>query len=131
MIKTNKPLPFILIRFVLLLCLEKMLKLKLPLQEWSNNRYNFSFGGDIFQQENKLELTAILPFLYLGDEDDANDLIKLEKLGIKWILNVTEHVPTTSSDNGMKQKRIPVADSPHQNLQQYFNEAIDFIGEYT
>ncbi|KAK2846020.1 hypothetical protein Q7C36_010874 [Tachysurus vachellii] len=76
------------------------------------------------------ELTTILPFLYLGNEHDAQDLDQMQRLNIGYILNVTTHLPLYLYDLGMfKYKRLPATDSNKQNLRQYFEEAFEFIEE--
>ncbi|KAK3522556.1 hypothetical protein QTP86_023291 [Hemibagrus guttatus] len=76
------------------------------------------------------ELTTILPFLYLGNECDAQDLDQMQRLNIGYILNVTTHLPLYLYDLGMfKYKRLPATDSNKQNLRQYFEEAFEFIEE--
>lgn len=75
------------------------------------------------------ELTAILPFLYLGNERDAQDLEQMQRMDIGFILNVTTHLPLYHYDLGLfNYKRLPATDSNKQNLRQYFEEAFEFIG---
>lgn len=76
------------------------------------------------------ELTPILPFLYLGNEHDAQDINLLQRLNIGYILNVTTHLPLYHYDTGLFiYKRLPATDSNKQNLRQYFEEAFEFIEE--
>ncbi|MBN3315984.1 DUS10 phosphatase, partial [Atractosteus spatula] len=76
------------------------------------------------------ELTPILPFLYLGNEHDAQDLEKMQKLNIGYIINVTTHLPLYHYEKGLfNYKRLPATDSNKQNLRQYFEEAFEFIEE--
>lgn len=78
------------------------------------------------------ELTPILPFLYLGNEHDAQDANLLQRLNIGYILNVTTHLPLYHYDTGFFiYKRLPATDSNKQNLRQYFEEAFEFIGMET
>lgn len=78
------------------------------------------------------EMTTVLPFLYLGNERDAQDLDQMQRLNIGYILNVTTHLPLYLYDLGMfKYKRLPATDSNKQNLRQYFEEAFEFIGMET
>lgn len=75
------------------------------------------------------ELTPILPFLYLGNEHDAQDINLLQRYNIGYILNVTTHLPLYHYDTGFFiYKRLPATDSNKQNLRQYFEEAFEFIG---
>ncbi|KAM6954556.1 dual specificity protein phosphatase 10 [Aplochiton taeniatus] len=76
------------------------------------------------------ELTPILPFLYLGNELDAQDGNQLQRLNIGYILNVTTHLPLYHYDTGIfSYKRLPATDSNKQNLRQYFEEAFEYIEE--
>ncbi|TDH00572.1 hypothetical protein EPR50_G00189630 [Perca flavescens] len=76
------------------------------------------------------ELTPILPFLYLGNEHDAQDIHLLQRYNIGYILNVTTHLPLFHYDTGLFiYKRLPATDSNKQNLRQYFEEAFEFIEE--
>lgn len=77
------------------------------------------------------ELTPILPFLFLGNEHDAQDLEKMQRLNIGYIINVTTHLPLYHYEKGLfNYKRLPATDSNKQNLRQYFEEAFEFIGNY-
>lgn len=75
--------------------------------------------------------SAILSFLFLGDESDASDASRLKRLGITHILNVTAHLqsPLTTEAHGFKYKRLPATDSCRQNMLPYFEQAFQFIGE--
>lgn len=78
---------------------------------------------------NSPKATAILPFLYIGNEKDAEDLSALKELGIGYVLNVTSHVPGYCDEQGFTFLRLPAADSYQQNLKQYFSKAFAFIDE--
>lgn len=76
--------------------------------------------------------SAILPFLFVGDEADGCDFVRLRCLGIGHILNVTAHLQSpvlTTEATGFQYKRLPATDSCRQNILQYFGDAFDFIGE--
>lgn len=76
------------------------------------------------------ELTPILPFLYLGNEQDAQDLDAMRRLNIGYVINVTTHLPLFHYEKGLfSYKRLPATDSNKQNLRQYFEEAFEFIGK--
>ncbi|KAG7460754.1 hypothetical protein MATL_G00202290 [Megalops atlanticus] len=76
------------------------------------------------------ELTPILPFLFLGNEQDAQDLDQMQRMNIGYILNVTTHLPLYHYELGLfNYKRLPATDSNKQNLRQYFEEAFEFIEE--
>lgn len=77
------------------------------------------------------ELTPILPFLFLGNEHDAQDLEKMQRMNIGYVINVTTHLPLYHYEKGLfNYKRLPATDSNKQNLRQYFEEAFEFIGNY-
>lgn len=77
------------------------------------------------------ELTPILPFLFLGNEQDAQDLDVMQRLNIGYVINVTTHLPLYHYEKGLfNYKRLPATDSNKQNLRQYFEEAFEFIGNY-
>ncbi|XP_074920425.1 dual specificity protein phosphatase 10 isoform X2 [Chelonoidis abingdonii] len=76
------------------------------------------------------ELTPILPFLFLGNEHDAQDLEKMQRMNIGYVINVTTHLPLYHYEKGLfNYKRLPATDSNKQNLRQYFEEAFEFIEE--
>lgn len=76
------------------------------------------------------ELTPILPFLFLGNEQDAQDLDTMQRLNIGYVINVTTHLPLYHYEKGLlNYKRLPATDSNKQNLRQYFEEAFEFIEE--
>ncbi|XP_078413135.1 dual specificity protein phosphatase 10 [Cetorhinus maximus] len=76
------------------------------------------------------ELTPILPFLFLGNEQDAQDIEKMQRMNVGYIINVTTHLPLYHYEKGIfHYKRLPATDSNKQNLRQYFEEAFEFIEE--
>ncbi|KAG9346473.1 hypothetical protein JZ751_006784, partial [Albula glossodonta] len=75
-------------------------------------------------------LSPILPFLFLGNERDAQDLELLMRLNISFVVNVTTHLPLYHLATGLvRYKRLPATDSSKQNLRQYFEEVFEFIEE--
>ncbi|XP_069824421.1 dual specificity protein phosphatase 10-like [Dendropsophus ebraccatus] len=78
----------------------------------------------------KAELSLILPFLFLGNEKDAQDLGRMVTLNIGHVLNVTTHLPLYHAESGaLRYKRLPATDNSKQDLRQYFEEAFEFIEE--
>jgi dual specificity MAP kinase phosphatase len=75
------------------------------------------------------KISMILPFLFIGNEQDAADRNLLNQLGIAHILNVTSHVPLHFESDGIKYRRLSAVDNSNQNLRQYFDDAIRFIDE--
>lgn len=74
-------------------------------------------------------ISPILPFLYLGNERDAQDLDLLLRLNIGYVVNVTTHLPLYHQKAGLRYKRLPATDNSKQNLRQYFEEVFEFIEE--
>ncbi|XP_077597236.1 uncharacterized protein LOC144212917 [Stigmatopora nigra] len=74
-------------------------------------------------------VSAILPFLFLGNERDAQDLDLLFRLNIGFVVNVTTHLPLYHLKSGLHYKRLPATDNSRQNLRQYFEEVFEFIEE--
>uniref|UniRef100_A0A671PSK1 protein-tyrosine-phosphatase n=1 Tax=Sinocyclocheilus anshuiensis TaxID=1608454 RepID=A0A671PSK1_9TELE len=75
-------------------------------------------------------ISPILPFLFLGNERDAQDLDLLLRLNIGFVVNITTHLPLYHLDTGLvRYKRLPATDNSKQNLRQYFEEVFEFIEE--
>lgn len=74
-------------------------------------------------------VSPILPFLFLGNERDAQDLDLLLRLNIGYVVNVTTHLPLYHQTSGLRYKRLPATDNSKQNLRQYFEEVFEFIEE--
>lgn len=75
-------------------------------------------------------VSPILPFLFLGNERDAQDLDLLLRLNIGYVVNVTTHLPLYHLGSSLiHYKRLPATDNSKQNLRQYFEEVFEFIGE--
>jgi len=72
------------------------------------------------------EISQILPFLFIGNQRDAQNRDLLGRLGITHVLNVTSHLPTHFEDV-IAYLRCPANDNCGQNIKQYFNDAISFI----
>ena len=65
----------------------------------------------------------------LGNDQDAANRSVLRSHGISHVINVTSHVPLHFESDGVKYLRFPASDTGFQNLRQYFEEAVCFIGE--
>ena len=65
----------------------------------------------------------------LGNDQDAANRSVLGSHGISHVINVTSHVPLHFESDGVKYLRFPASDTGFQNLRQYFEEAICFIGK--
>ncbi|XP_049804728.1 dual specificity protein phosphatase 10 [Schistocerca nitens] len=73
--------------------------------------------------------SRVLPFLVLGNARDAQNLDCLRRLGVTRVLNVTQQLQPPPAAPDISYKQLPAADSTHQNIKQYFEEAFDFIEE--
>ena len=74
--------------------------------------------------------SPILPFLYLGNERDA-DSNNLDQLDITYVLSIeSSQLSTGCQKLGVVYKRLNAGDSYHQNLKQHFEEAFEFIGKF-
>ncbi|KAH6921753.1 hypothetical protein HPB50_004659 [Hyalomma asiaticum] len=70
----------------------------------------------------------IVPFLYLGNEENSLDLDSLERHNIRYVLNVTHNLANAFEGRGLKYMKIPIEDHWSQNLASFFPQAIAFIG---
>jgi len=66
----------------------------------------------------------------LGNDQDAANRALLQDHRISHVINVTSHVPLYFESDGVKYVRFSAADSGVQNLRQYFEEALGFIGRH-
>ncbi|XP_028518181.1 dual specificity protein phosphatase 10 isoform X2 [Exaiptasia diaphana] len=74
--------------------------------------------------------SAILPFLFLGSEEGAADEELVDRLAIKFILNMTEMCPNFFVHRkDIHYKQIKINDSYQEDIGQYFEEAVRFIDE--
>uniref|UniRef100_A0A131Y044 protein-tyrosine-phosphatase n=1 Tax=Ixodes ricinus TaxID=34613 RepID=A0A131Y044_IXORI len=71
----------------------------------------------------------IVPFLFLGNEENSTDLEALERNNIRYVLNVTHNLANTFEGHGFKYMKIPIEDHWSQNLASFFPQAIAFIDE--
>ena len=75
-------------------------------------------------------VTAILPYLYLGNEEGAADEALIDRLSIKYILNLTPRCPNFFIQRpDIHYKQIKIHDSNQEDIGQHFDEAIQFIGK--
>jgi protein-tyrosine phosphatase len=83
-------------------------------------------------------MSAVLGYLYLGGKLDAKDKEKLQKMGIKYILNCTPP-RTLDKENGCPNyyekeksfvyKRIPIFDNKGEDITSHLDAAYAFIEE--
>uniref|UniRef100_A0A915L646 protein-tyrosine-phosphatase n=1 Tax=Romanomermis culicivorax TaxID=13658 RepID=A0A915L646_ROMCU len=71
--------------------------------------------------------TKILPFVYLGSQQDVLDEETLKKYGIEFVLNLSTTCPKPDHLQEEHFLRIPVQDSYSEELLPYFEEAFEFL----
>ncbi|CAH8676417.1 unnamed protein product [Schistosoma rodhaini] len=84
------------------------------------------------QQNNDDVLSAsisqILPFLYLGNARDSQDVDLIRQLNVTHIINVTDTLPMPFRKlNRIQYLHIPATDTTKQNLLPSFDRAVQFI----
>ncbi|KAJ8275998.1 hypothetical protein COCON_G00077500 [Conger conger] len=99
-------------------------------QDQENERASLSDESVMTPDVENATISPILPFLFLGNERDAQDLNLLLQFNIGFVVNVTTHLPLYHLDTGLvRYKRLPATDNSRQNLRQYFEEVFEFIEE--
>lgn len=109
--------------------LSRLLSVRLTLPLSSSLPASLSDESVMTPDAENAVVSPILPFLYLGNERDAQDLDLLQRLNIGYVVNVTTHLPLYHVNSGLRYKRLPATDNSKQNLRQYFEEVFEFIGE--
>ncbi|UJR25732.1 hypothetical protein I4U23_007083 [Adineta vaga] len=71
-------------------------------------------------------MTHIIDGLYIGNESNAKNLDELSSENIRYIVNVTSHLPLYYFEQ-FHYHHIPVDDTQKQNLLKYFDDAYQFI----
>lgn len=71
----------------------------------------------------------ILPFMYLGNFQDASNLELLHRLGITSLMNVSTKCKNLFEDQ-FSYMNIPVDDNPNADLAAWFPESNAFIGRF-
>ncbi|KAL4659990.1 hypothetical protein GN956_G1105 [Arapaima gigas] len=109
---------------------EENMKVHLSLPLSSSLPTSLSDEGLMTPDVENAVVSPILPFLFLGNETDAQDLDLLLRLNVGFVVNVTTHLPLYHLDSGLiRYKRLPATDNSKQNLRQYFEEVFEFIEE--
>jgi hypothetical protein len=78
------------------------------------------------QTEKKEEVTQILPFLYLGSQENAENQQLLLKYGITHILNISVEVEN-KYENKFQYLQVKIYDSPKETISKHFPKCFDFI----
>ena len=80
------------------------------------------------QYFSNIDMDRITNNIWIGNFASAKSINHLKKLGISKILTVIENAaPKYSREDNLWQYIVKVADSPQQNIIQYFGECIGFI----
>ena len=74
-------------------------------------------------------ITKILPFLYLGNAEDSQDIKTLQSTGIDFVMNVSESAADSPHVITTHYLKIPVRDTTSENIVDWFQSAFDFIGK--
>eukprot|EP00795_Rhopilema_esculentum_P005444 gene5444-619_t len=74
-----------------------------------------------------IPVTKILPFLYLGNEEDSQDIGTLQSIGIDFVMNVSETAADSPHVITTHYMKIPVRDSTSENIVDWFQSAFNFI----
>ena len=77
-----------------------------------------------------LPATQLLPHLYVGSQQDAENLDLLRELDIGYVLNATVTLPFFHEHTDIRYKRIAVKDNGKENLRCHFEESFQFIGKH-
>uniref|UniRef100_A0A1I7X9D1 protein-tyrosine-phosphatase n=1 Tax=Heterorhabditis bacteriophora TaxID=37862 RepID=A0A1I7X9D1_HETBA len=92
------------------------------------NRLPASLSQPCLSQQQSDGPTQILPFLYLGSQQDALDTEEMKRRKITYVVNLSVGCPRataiTNDDNFL---RIPVNDSYQEKLSPHFEKAWDFL----
>ena len=82
--------------------------------------------GDRSQKDHHITVSEVLPFLYVGTQDEAKDMNLLKQKGITQILNSASHDIKTGdsfySPHGIKYSQVPefVVDDPTCDVKSCF-----------
>ena len=72
----------------------------------------------------------VIPKLYLGNAKSSANLDTLNRLGIRYILNVTTNMPNVyETDDSFSYMQVRIDDHWSQNLAAFFPQSINFIGK--
>ena len=102
-----------------------------------NNENNVNNDNNQSNEENgtnqKISKSLLYPMsqinenLYLGNINDAQNVQKLLKLGIKKVLSLMEETQLLNYPNEIEHKLINIKDFPRENIIQYFGDCLLFI----
>lgn len=73
--------------------------------------------------------TKVLPFLFLGSEEDAQSEDVLRTCRIKYVLNASQTALDSPYCKSGYYLKIPIKDNSTENIVTWFQTAFDFIGK--
>jgi len=79
-------------------------------------------------EHRNLHVSLILPYLYLGNQENAHEKDMLQALGIKRILNVADDAEC-KWQNDFKYLHLKLDDVENQSIRPFFQQAFGFIDE--
>ena len=83
-----------------------------------------------FRMKNNNDYSEILEnFLYLGNYKIANDITRLNKIGIEYIINLCQDICKNVNDKKIKFLSFNMKDSTKENIECIFYKCFDFINK--
>ena len=83
-----------------------------------------------FRMNNNNDYSEILEnFLYLGNYKIANDISRLNKIGIEYIINLCQDICNNINDKKIKFLSFNMKDSTKENIECIFYKCFDFINK--
>ncbi|XP_047144875.1 dual specificity protein phosphatase 16 [Hydra vulgaris] len=93
---------------------------------WTN-RCTLSLSTPCTSSISNCPPSKVLPFLYLGSEEDAQSEDLLRTCKVKYVLNASLTAADTPHCTSGYYLRIPISDSLNENITEWFQIAFDFI----
>ena len=105
-------------------------------QDYNNINYEEEEEEDFyppessFRMNNNNDYSEILEnFLYLGNYKIANDISRLNKIGIEYIINLCQDICNNINDKKIKFLSFNMKDSTKENIECIFYKCFDFINK--
>jgi protein-tyrosine phosphatase len=99
-------------------------------QQNHSSRQNMRQKIDHLFHSSTTSPNQITSYLWVGSVDDANDIERLQELGISHILNSAKQIePPKDAEELFIYKKISMVDTPEENLLAFLPEAFEFIKE--
>jgi len=74
----------------------------------------------------RYEISEIIPGLFLGGEEAAKNKNKLQELGIRTIINMTDNI-SNFYESDFTYYRFPLTDQPNSDIKKYFEDTYKII----